>query len=283
MELMNINLLVQEFYAIEAVSAMLSAKGYGCFDPARRSHALWYSDFMEFRSNFSAKLASAIYDYTALVVAAELRHAREKAAYYLTGYYPDTMDRDKVYTECTEYDPQDILKTGRKMFDAGWNEWDSSYGGDRWRQIAKAGLMKSSVSDCIFIDHCVDLSHNNNHYLDKGAGIFSPLNPWNYKEFLNFKRCCEPSALIKGRSGYLLNKLLLRAHNLGVLQDCKPERLFLADFDREEDLLLNYQPVKWGAKRLFCTERNIVNNTNFGSDDMERDEYDDRDSYAKAA
>jgi len=169
------------------------------------------------------------------------------------------------------------------MFDTGWNEWDSSYGGDRWRQIAKAGLMKSSVSDCIFIDHCVDLSHNNNHYLDKGAGIFSPLNPWNYKEFLNFKRCCEPSALIKGRSGYLLNKLLLRAHSLGVLQDCKPERLFLADFDREEDLLLNYQPVKWGAKRLFCTERNIVNNTSFGSDDMERDEYDDRDSYAKAA
>ena len=287
MELMNISLLVQEFYAIEAVYAMLAGKGYGDYDPFRHSHARWYADFTAFRSAYISQFASAIYDYTALVVAAELRHARDKASYYLKGYYTTSQEREEVYGDCTVYDPQDILKAGLKLFDTGWNAWQDSFGGKKWRQIAKSGLMKNLVSDCVFVDHCVDLSHNNSVYFDKGAGIFRLVGKEGYSDFLDFKRICKPQALLQRGNGRLLGKLLFRADNLGILRGFRPADLFSDSFDREESLLLAYQPIRWGKIRLHCTDKDIACNSGFGTDDRYRDEdddyYDDRDTCAKAA
>ena len=73
---MDIYLLVQEFYAMEAVSAMLGRAEYGDFQPIRHSHDRWRRDFQEFRDHYTSQLAAAIYDYTVLAVAAEMRHAR---------------------------------------------------------------------------------------------------------------------------------------------------------------------------------------------------------------
>jgi len=273
---MNIQLLVQEYYAIEAIVAMLSAQHYNNFDPMRHSHSRWYRDFTEFKDKYINKFATAIYDYTVSVVAGELRHCIEKASYHIKEYYCTYLSRDAVCHECSVYRARDILEAGIRMFDTEQVKWERSYGGEKWKQIAKAGLMKSKVSDCVFIDHCVDLSHNSNVYFDKGAGVFYLHSKDDYQNFLDLKYSCEPQVLISEKQGYTFNKLLRRAKNLNILEGHPTDSLsFLAcngaDRDEAEALLFDYHPVKWGDKRLDISLSNICISVDFYGDSERRD------------
>lgn len=264
MALMNIEMLVREFYAIEAVSAMLKCEQYSCFQPMRHSHNRWCFDFTEFQESFINKFASAIYDYTALVVAGEMRHGKWKASHYIRDYYTNSSCREDVYQDCSCYRACDILLAGLRLFDPKRVNWDDSFGGEKWYHIAKAGLLRGMVSDEVFIDHCVDLSHNNSIYFDKSAGIFYLHRQRDYEEFLDFKRICEPQDLVKGQFGYHLNRLLLRANHLGILQDCEPTEPIPSLITENEDTLLAYQPVYWGSATLSYSEEAILKNDSFG-------------------
>lgn len=258
MSLMNIYNLVQEFYAIEAVSAMLTGAQYSKFEPMRQSHSRWYHDFSSFRDEFINRFSSAIYDYTVLVVAAELRYCKCKASHYLPDYYTDQDSRNDVYLDCTVYKADDILRAGIKMFDERQIVWKKSFGGEKWKQIAEAGYMKGKINDCVFIDHCVDLSHNNSVYFDKSAGIFRLQSAELYQSFLEKKRYCEPHALIKNEKGYMLNKLLWRARNLNVIKDWNVDSFFSSEYDETESLLFCYRPIQWGDMPLDCSEFNVL-------------------------
>jgi len=279
MVLLNIYLLVQEFYAIEAISAMLSVNQGSNFEPMRHSHSRWYRDFHDFRDEYIIRFASAIYDYTVSVVAAELRHGQERATQYIKEYYSTEMQRDDVYRDCTAYKDQDILAAGLRMFDTDRVRWSRSYGGDKWKQIAKAGLRKGKVSDCVFIDHCVDLSHNCSIYFDKSAGIFFLQNLQEYQSFLDLKRSCEPQALLNAKQGFRFKRLLLRANNLNIIEARAMDDTYLPFRDEAESLLLEYRPVKWGVKQLDCSESNIVTQKYYDDED---DREDDRE-YARCA
>ena len=287
MDPINIQLLVQEFFAFEAISAMLATNQCSNFEPMRHSHSRWYRDFNYFRDEYINKFASAIFDYTVLVVAAELRHCRDKASQYINKYY-NSWDhpREEVYDVGSEYNANDILMAGIRMFDTKLVNWRSSYGGEKWKQIAKAGLMKGKVSDCIFIDHCIDLSHNNSVYFDKGAGIFCLQNTGDYQLFLDLKCSCKPQVLIKPKQGYAFNRLIWRANNLNIIEERPTDGSFSLVFDKTEvplfefvekqptddssshnrdeaeSLLFDYHPVKWGNKRLDYSESNILTRGN---------------------
>lgn len=289
MDLLNINLLVQEFYAVEAVSVLISSIQHSSFEPMRHSHSRWHQDFSDFREEYILKFASAIYDYTVLVVAAELRHADRKASHYIKGYYPSTYFRDQVYRECTIYKAGDILAAGMKLFDTRRVEWDDGFGGEKWKCIAKAGLVKGKVSDCIFIDHCVDLSHNNSIYFDKHAGIFCLQSKENYQTFLDLKRFCEPQALIREKKGRRFNQLLWRANNLGIVESCQADGLISPEYDLAESRLFDYHPVQWGDKPLDSSDCNIGRQAEFcdvarrENEERFADDYDVRYEYEKCA
>lgn len=260
MDRMDIFQLVQEFYAMEALAAMLLVNQNSHFNPMRHSHERWQQDFSDFRTQYIEKFAAAIFDYTALVVAAELRHGRKRASHHLKTYYDSGLDRETVYGDCFAYDPKDILAAGIRLFDADRVRWDDGYGGKKWEQIAKAGLLKDKVNDCVFIDHCVDLSHNNSIYFDKGAGIFVLHNVRQYQAFLDFKRCCAPQDLIEAGHGKLFRKLLSRAAILSLAEHLPA----VSSYSNEtiESNLLAYHPVEWGSKRLDYSERNIAPSLN---------------------
>lgn len=272
-ERLDIFQLVQEFYAIEALSAMLLVNQNSRFHPLRHSHERWYRDFSEFRDQYIAKFAAAIFDYTALVVAAELRHGRNKASHYLTAYYDAALGRDSVYGNCSIYAAKDILAAGLRMFDTSRVKWNKGYGGDKWKQIAIAGLMKGTVNDCVVIDHCVDLSHNNSIYFDKGAGIFILRSIDQYQTFLDFKYCCAPQDLIEAGHGSIFHKLVSRAAILNLAEQLPTVSTFA--FETAESALLDYRPVVWGNKRLNCSESNITlsMNCDISRRDERRDEY----------
>ena len=265
MDLLNIHLLAQEFYALEAVSALLSGTRDNNFEPMRHSHSRWRRDFDDFRNEYNRRFASAIFDYTVLVVAAELRHCKDKASQYINDYYTTYHSRDAVYEECSIYRAYDLLNAGIRMFDTGRVDWKKAYGGEKWKQIALAGLMRDKVTDCIFIDHCVDLSHNNSVYFDKGAGIFNLPNSAGYKSFLDLKQSCEPETLIAVKCGVRFNKLLQRANNLGVIAVQAADGHFCSQthIDNAETLLLGYQPITWGNKQLDCSDGGVISENSF--------------------
>lgn len=240
---------------MEALSAIILVNQNSRFDPLRHSHARWFQDFSNFRERYIDKFAAAIFDYTASVVAAELRHGRKRASQYLKVFYDSELDRCTIYDDCSIYFAKDILDAGMRMFDTNRVKWHGGYGGSKWRQIAKAGLMKGNVSDCIFIDHCVDLSHNNSIYFDKGAGIFTLQSIDQYKVFLDFKRICAPQELIEAGRGYLYRKLLSRAVTLNLVE---LPTVGIAAGESAESSLLVYRPIAWGDKRLDYSERNIA-------------------------
>jgi len=284
MDLLNIYLLVQEFYAIEAISAMLSVNQGSNFEPLRHSHSRWSRDFHDFRDEYIIRFASAIYDYTVSVVAAELRHCKGQASQYIKDYYTSGLSRDEVYKECFTYKDHDILAAGIRMFDPVRVSWRRAYGGDKWNQIAKAGLMKDKVSDCIFIDHCVDLSHNCSIYFDKSAGIFFLQNLQEYQSFLDLKRSCEPQVLLNAKQGFRFKQLLWRANNLNIIDVQATDDPYLSLRDRAESLLLEYSPVEWGDKQLDCSESNITALEFFKCADRDDDDdCDDDGEYARCA
>lgn len=256
---MDIYLLVQEFYAIEAMSVMLGQDEYGDFQPMRHSHDRWYRDFQEFRDRYTSQLATAIYDYTVLAVAAELRHACRCASHCIRDYFRGVHGRDGIYRDCVVYDPTDLLMAGLQLFDPKQVKWKRQYGGEPWQRIAKAGLLKGKVSDSVFIDHCVDLSHNSNVYFDKGAGIFRLWDEKAYVDFLDRKRLCTPQELIQGAPGMELNRLLLRADTLQILRGYRDNPFLSGEVAETEQRLLDYDPIVWKNKPL-----NAAIQVNFG-------------------
>jgi len=263
MKELSIYVLVQEFYALEAISAMLFVNNHNNFEPMKHSHSRWYRDFNTFRDEYIRRFANAIFDYTVLVVAGELRHCTSKASHYIYGYYNGECERNDVYNDCKGYNPRDVLAAGIRMFDTAFVEWGRAFGGDKWYQIAKAGLLKDKVSDCIFVDHCVDLSHNNSVYFDKSAGIFYLDSRSHYKNFLDFKRSCEPQTLIQERQGYQFSSLLKRAFTLNIIEEQTIDIQIFPTQTETETRLLAYQPIAWGDKRLPLNESNIMVQPNF--------------------
>lgn len=277
---LNIIYLAEEFYALEAISCLLSGKDSSNFMPFRHSHEKWRSDFEDYRARFNAQLAQTIFDYTVLVVGAELRHSELQSDFEIVNFMPSCHDddirrgerpanrpchRSEAFTISREYTSDSILKCGEKYFDESEHDWWCEYGGNPWMLIAKAGLMKGNVADSIFIDHCVDLSHNNGCYFDKSAGIFMTL--WEsdideYARFLDKKRSCGPEMLLNKTYGEEFHQLLQRAVNLGILniKIIQPEGRATDYYRHTENVsaLMQYTPITWGKKVVGSNDHPII-------------------------
>ena len=257
---MDIEVLVREFYALEAISAMLSLDGLSNIKPMKHSHAKFLEDFHAFRDKYISQFAAAIFDYTVLVVAAELRHCKGRSDRYLIDYYTAyNSNRNEVFSACTIYNPYDILNAGKELF-SDRSQWARSYGGAKWCQITEAGLRRKKLHDCVFIDHCVDLSHNCSVYFDKGAGIFCLDRKNTYVRFLDERYICTPEALLEKRLGREFNKLLKRLFTLQIIEPTTAAGggVYLkAYYDQVEESLFEYKPIEWGFKQLSYLDSNI--------------------------
>ena len=203
---------VKEFYALEIISAVSKV------NEMRHSHAKWQEDFSAFKADYTERFAAAIYDYTALVVAGEMRHANARACCKIQGF-SEGGDRDGVMREALVYTSESILRAGAEIFDDQYS-WESGYGGEKWQVIAKAGLLYGRFAHEVFIDHCVDLSHNNSVYFDKGAGIFRLTDTDAYNAFLDIKRNGSVMDVCNSvrNVGPRLFNLIIRARNLGIIK-----------------------------------------------------------------
>jgi hypothetical protein len=272
---MNINIrrAVQEFYGIASIDAIMKTEEF------RHSHERWERDYRQYRTEYIRNLARLVYDYTVLAVAGEMRHGRYECTHYYPDFYGRETSRSNVYSGSVDYDPVCILKAGIQLFKC---DWGSSFGGEAWETIAKAGLMYGKVPDMVFVDYCVDLSHNSSVYMDKEAGLFTMDDTYLYKKWLDYKRYASPVAILQGvLFSRRLAGLIRRGINLDILPDvtdihvtpwtdriyddwnttsCLFNRSDIQDsYDDTSDSILQYEPIDWGLDTIntYMAERNI--------------------------
>ena len=183
---------VAGFYIQESVLSMINNMKQGSLyfrleDDIHALHAM--------HKKYTSQLAGAFFDYISLACFGEARHAINQASFYIHQicYKWNTNDdqenvkvRTKSYRHSLKFDPHLFLPTLVELFETG--EWkDNSYGGQKWADIAKAGLMYNDMPDTVFIDHAVDLSHNGGSMFNKDI-LFLQHSAGNYLRMLDDKR-----------------------------------------------------------------------------------------------
>lgn len=271
---MKVFQLIREFYALEAMSVMAHPI------PFNHGHDKWVEEFNEFKSAFVNQLAKAMFDYMVLVCLGEARHAKNKCDYDIAIFenLPGSFARNDCYA-CPHFEPRNLLLTFAELFEESWtgDRWADGYGGNAWADIAKGALLYYTMSPEVFIDHAVDLSHNNGVFFNKKNYIFVLNSDENdVKTFLDFKRKAIPEAvwaLCKNCVSYETQKLYERAINLGVitkLTNEKLEEVYTETYgiskspeiwnDDTVDKLMSYIPIKWGTTRLYPSDIIFTNN-----------------------
>lgn len=249
-KLIPITEAVKEFYALEIIALTVARD-----DNMHHSYVKWQTDFSAFYNAYVERLAAAIYDYTALVVAGEMRHAKRRAEYCLCDCDFFCKSRAETMIAFKKYNPDSILNAGKTLF-SEQVLWQNSYGGEKWRLIAEAGLMYNRFSPTVFVDRCVDLSHNNSVYFDKGARIMELKSVYSYDSFLDLKRTGDVSSVLKDIEyvGEGLRRLIVRAVNLNILNKTKYSTLMEHStyMQEAEDSVLKRIPISWGADEIKC-------------------------------
>ena len=244
-DVIDIYCAVKEFYGILSLEALQIANPQ--FEHFKHSHAKWAEDLEAYKNEYASHFSSAIYDYTVVVCAGEIRHAK-KHAWISHPNFSSSTDRDEVYNECVVYKSQQIAEISEIIFGKEAN-WDSGYGGLKWAQIAHAATLRTKLNNISFIDHCVDLSHNNSVYFDKGAGIFKlTRDSRSYLNMLNTKRDEAPDVVLQSLKSKKLQKLLERAITLGITWNIPSASKDY--YDTAIEAVLNYRPIEWGTLNL---------------------------------
>ena len=209
---------VKEFYGLLALEAQIALEQK--FETFRHSHERFDSDFTAYRNEYIAKLAHHIFDYTVLVCGGEMRHAYRIASRHNAEWADqcgNKIARTEAFHRAKEWTAKSVLEACLPVFSC--RKWAGGYGGKAWAGIARAGLMYGKIPDIVFIDHCVDLSHNSSVYFDKPCTDVIELDDAHiYKKFLDHKRNCEPIEIITdtGCSDKLAS-LIRRAFNIGLI------------------------------------------------------------------
>lgn len=259
--------LVANFYAINllkglmTLSPLIDAKSY---------QKLW-QDLIEYEGRYNKQLALMFYEHTVLAVQCELRHCKKMSEFFIPNFFGDGWYKnydDKRCYACHEFEPKSILKAGSWLFNEDNNcwfmdYWDKfSYGGDMWKIISSGGLKYGQLPDSVFIDHMVDLQHNNALFMLKETGEFTytaRLGPATYEKLLNDKKDFGISDFIHGYVHYLCDDVLSMIRRYQYITKetmIDPKRLLTYKVHRDilceksVELLLRYKPIKWGNKMV---------------------------------
>ena len=257
--------LVVNFYALEFIRAKMVVH------PKIYSHAwdkLW-DDIQDYSTWFNSKLATMFYDHIVKSVQCELRHCKNHSEFYIPNFFGDGWYKNYDDSMCyanSEFNSASILRAGKWLFDDNNNYWCyedevCEYGGEAWQDISEAGLEYGKVSDTIFVDHLIDLEHNNEVVLFKPTGLFMHTVRFGtaiYYRMLKDKRY-QDDDFIRKYSAYLCQEVLQFISRYQYLsRDVLIPEIDLVKYrsnldklcEKSVELLLNYKPIKWGNKHV---------------------------------
>ena len=148
-----------DFYFLQALDVEISNQIAG--SDAKFSHTVLklQSDLKEAMDEISENIALRTFVYLYAACVGEARHARHDTAERI--FLPETVKRHRgeLFGHITNYAPtRQNLNAVVKVFE---QPWKAGFGGKAWGDIAKALLTYGKMPDAAWIDHVVDLEHNN--------------------------------------------------------------------------------------------------------------------------
>ena len=194
--------------------------------------------FLRAWERVTPSLARGFFDYIVLACTGEARHAYHGSDNLISNLPAGTItNRHHCYMWSMEYDPKSLLEALKVLYHEHY--WHGAYGGKKWGKIADAGLMYSTIPDTVFIDHCVDLTHNDGCFLNKNV-VFELDDTSLYLGLLDEKRNHTPEELYTH---------MIR-HDIKVSYDVAPvwTRILNKDVELRTTGRWEYNPVTWGSK-----------------------------------
>ena len=239
--------LVCEFYIIKQIEADME------IDEFKKSHANWENKFNTYKHDFINVFHQMIFDYTMLACAGELRHAKT-CSNKSHPDIPSACSRGVAMVTAKTFTQESLEKCMLDLF-GPMNEWKNGYGGEAWYKIASVLPMASKLPKDVWLDHCVDLAHNNGSYFNKtSANIFHYNYSSDLQSFLDWKRNGVVWDYKRLSCSSFLSAIVLQAQQLKIIPDFNlyinkhnTSLLVPALFVR---IVTAYIPIKWGQKEL---------------------------------
>lgn len=176
---------IQDFYVLERLNSLTRQKAEKTME--HKDISLYEKVAYAF-DDLVPDLAEAMYQYLYLACMGESRHAAQNVAElrFIDGLIGG--ERDGSYKIAVKYDP---AKSIPQLIDIFSQSWAGSYGGKAWLSIAKGAALYGTIPDAAFVDHAVDLRHNNGTAFSKSSTQavlnFNPV--WKFiMNFMEFKK-----------------------------------------------------------------------------------------------
>lgn len=168
-------------------------------------YRMFKAEFAVAFKRYGDRFARNMFDYLTLACAGEARYASNQ------------MVVTEGKKDAIPYAPQGLLPALERVFEIC--KWAPGYGGKKWANIAKAAkkYFPFQSNPVVFIDHCVDLSHNGGLAFDKGFIFQYPDE--RYKDILDAKlhgSLLGSSLRIDVDSG--MYGYILQAVSLGIIE-----------------------------------------------------------------
>lgn len=173
--------LTNHFYVMNYILSFPNTTNKSFFVERRFKKTLW--DLKDIFDEYCEDTARILRDYLAMVCLGEFRYAKSEATVYNKNCFSPNSSREEAYCYGVDYDPDNFLPIIEKCFRYFW--WKKSIGGTNWANIAKAAQLYEKVPHVVYIDHVVDLFHNNNSCFDKPF-IFNYCSC--FLNYLNYKK-----------------------------------------------------------------------------------------------
>lgn len=180
-----------DFYFVEALKAEIrtrvSANEELGFNGAVQK---LLEDIDAFEEKVFPNMALRTFMYIYAACLGEARHACSNSAKTLFIRETANTGRLTLFGSATEYPP--TKKNINAIVTIFSQEWHSGFGGSAWRQIAEALNLYFKLPPAAFIDHVVDLQHNNGTVFSKSDAkntiFFDVIYPYGrFGEFLDYK------------------------------------------------------------------------------------------------
>lgn len=240
-----------DFYFLEALKANISRKV--AEKPILQfSHTIdkLLEDIQEQTDTFLPNIALRTFTYLFAACVGEARHAKRDAAEVL--YIDETpKNRGEAFSMLYQFPPDEQnLKALSGIFE---QKWAGSFGGKAWLQIARALEMYFKVPHAAFLDHVIDLQHNNGTVFSKSEASqlkFEIHYEGHFSSFLEFKFNRD---MLKDNPGQYM--LITRKTYKLIERYCSIFRENMPSWARPKLKSLSDYIVSWGNRHFTVVEK----------------------------
>ena len=179
-----------DFYFLQALQAAIMSEI--ARDPSqqfRRSVESLQMDVQETFDEMIPNMAKRVFVYLYAACLGEARHSRSN--YARERFVPEVLKSHRMdcFANVTRYEPTHQNLNALVLIFS--QDWKSGFGGNAWKQIALALLDYGRIPDAAWLDHVVDLEHNNGTAFNKQDSSntveFDCNYPSSFRDFLNYK------------------------------------------------------------------------------------------------